>query len=142
MRIIAGDYKGRKLATPLDEQIRPTGEKVKEAIFSMLSLYIEDSIFVDLFAGTGGMGLEALSRGAKRCYFCDNSRISLGLVKENVRHCKAEEKALILAGDAERVLSQIREKVDIVFLDPPFQKGLVEKCFETISGLDLIAEVS
>ena len=74
MRIIAGDFKGRRLETPDDDQIRPTTDKVKEAMFSIVMPWIEDSICVDLFSGTGNLGLEAVSRGAAKCYFCDNSR--------------------------------------------------------------------
>ena len=79
---------------------------------------------VDLFAGTGNLGLEALSRGAKRCYFCDNARQSLELVKKNVKKCGAEDKSVILAGDYSRALGRIREQADIFFLDPPYSSGV------------------
>ena len=74
MRIIAGDFKGRRLYTPENYNIRPTTDKVKEAMFSIIMPYISESICVDLFSGTGNLGLEAISRGASKCYFCDNSR--------------------------------------------------------------------
>ena len=77
MRIITGEYRGRRLESPIGYDVRPTTDKVKEAIFNLLMNDIWDAVVVDLFAGTGNLGLEALSRGAKRCYFCDNSRESL-----------------------------------------------------------------
>jgi 16S rRNA (guanine(966)-N(2))-methyltransferase RsmD len=84
MRIIAGDYKGRRLETPEGYDVRPTTDKVKEALFSIISPYIGGGVVVDLFSGTGNLGLEALSRGAEKCYFCDNSRMSIGIIKRNI----------------------------------------------------------
>ena len=88
MRIITGEYRGRRLESPIGYDVRPTTDKVKEAIFNLLMNDIWDAVVVDLFAGTGNLGLEALSRGAKRCYFCDNSRESLNLIKVNIAKCK------------------------------------------------------
>ena len=140
MRIVAGDFKGRKLETPLGKDIRPTSEKVKEALFSIISPNLYDAVCVDLFAGTGNLGLEALSRGASKCYFGDNSRTSIELVRRNIAHCKAEEWSVVCFGDYEKVLSKIYEPVDIFFLDPPYKKGLYEACFEKIRELELLAE--
>lgn len=140
MRIVAGDYKGRHLLAPNDNKVRPTTDKVKEAIFSMLSYRTEDAVVIDLFAGTGNLGLEALSRGAARVYFADHARSSLTLVKQNVARCGAEDKAVILFGDYADVLSRIREKVDIIFLDPPYGKDLIEDCFSRIAAGDLLRE--
>ena len=85
MRIITGDFKGRRLEMPENNNIRPTTEKVKEAIFSIIAGNLEDAVCVDLFAGTGNLGLEALSRGAEKCYFADNDRESLDLIKSAKR---------------------------------------------------------
>ena len=104
MRIIAGEYKGRRITAPEDTSVRPTTGKVKEAIFAMLMNDIYDAVTVDLFAGTGNLGLEALSRGARKCYFGDNSRDSLRLIKENIAHCRAEDKSVVIAGSYEKVL--------------------------------------
>ena len=112
MRVITGEYRGRKLETPAGYDIRPTSDKVKESIFNLLMGCIDDSVFCDLFAGTGSLGIEALSRGAERCYFCDKSRESIGIIKRNVQHCHAEEKSVILQGDFTKSLSRINEKVD------------------------------
>lgn len=140
MRIIAGNFKGRRLETPDDDQIRPTTDKVKEAMFSIVMPWIEDSICVDLFSGTGNLGLEAVSRGAAKCYFCDNSRKSIGIIKRNIQYCKTGDKAVIIPGDYSKALTSIREKVGIFFLDPPYEAGYYEKCFEIIRDLSLLAE--
>ena len=140
MRIITGEYKGRKLETPRGDDIRPTTDKVKEAIFNLLMHDVYDAVCVDLFTGTGNLGLEALSRGARRCYFCDNARDSLNLAKTNIKKCQASEKAIVLAGDYSKCLSRIREQADIFFLDPPYQAGLYENCLERIDTLDLLSQ--
>ena len=143
MRIITGDFKGRRLEMPEGKDIRPTTEKVKEAIFSIIAGNVPGAVCVDLFAGTGNLGLEALSRGAEKCYFADNSRESLNLIKRNIAMCKAEEWSVVIPGDFERVLARLGErgeKIDIFFLDPPYREGLYEKCFELIREYDLLAE--
>lgn len=140
MRIITGEYRGRKLETPVGYDVRPTTDKVKEAIFNLAMQDIWDAVCVDLFAGTGNLGLEALSRGAKRCYFCDNARESINLIKTNIKKCKAEERAVVLAGDYAKTLSRIKEKADVFFLDPPYRDGLYEKCLALIDSLDLLTE--
>lgn len=138
MRIITGEYRGRRLESPIGYDVRPTTDKVKEAIFNLLMNDIWDAVVVDLFAGTGNLGLEALSRGAKRCYFCDNSRESLNLVKTNIAKCNAQDKSMVLAGDYSKALGRIREKVQVFLIDPPYRDGLYEKCLNQIDGLDLL----
>lgn len=140
MRIITGEYKGRRLEMPRDYNIRPTTEKVKEAIFSMLMQDIPDAVCADLFAGTGNLGLEALSRGAKKCYFGDKSRESIALVKRNIDMCRANDKSVVIPGEYQKVLQRIGEKVDVFFLDPPYKDGLMEDCISMIYELDLLAE--
>ena len=140
MRIIAGDFKGRRLFTPKDNRIRPTSDMVKESLFSMIAGYLENSVAVDLFSGTGNLGLEAISRGASRCYFGDKSRESLELTRQNISHCKAENQAITILGDFERVLDKIPEKVDIFFLDPPYHNGLIEQCLAKISELSMLSD--
>ena len=100
MRIIAGEFKGRRLRSPEDRRVRPTSDKVKEAVFSMLSPYLYDSTAADLFAGTGSLGLEAISRGARRVYFSDRDRRSIALIRDNVAHCRAEDRSVILCSDS------------------------------------------
>lgn len=127
MRIITGEYRGRRLETPIGYDVRPTTDKVKEAVFNLLMNEIWDSVVVDLFAGTGNLGLEALSRGAKRCYFCDNSRESLKLIKTNIEKCRAQDKSIVLAGDYMKALSRIREKVHGISFRPAVQGRSLRK---------------
>lgn len=140
MRIIAGEFKGRKLITPPGRLVRPTSEKVKGAIFSMLQDRIEGSVCCDLFAGTGNLGLEALSRGASFCYFGDHAQESAVLVRENVALCRAEERAKIVHGSYQKTLAMLEEKVDLFFLDPPYSKGTLEASIAAIAGGGHLAE--
>jgi len=139
MRIITGEYRGRRLVTPKSYDIRPTSDKVKEAVFSMLIPYLnEDSVILDLFAGTGNLGLEALSRGAARCYFSDSSRDSMKLIKENVAICGAEDYSILLSGDYKSNIHRIREQVDIIFIDPPYASGFYDSALHEISEAELL----
>ena len=99
MRIIAGELKGRRLKTPEDDRVRPTAAKVKEAVFSMISPWIYDSTAVDLFAGTGNLGLEAISRGASHVIFVDKDRRSIALIRENAAYCRLEARCDIIWSD-------------------------------------------
>ncbi len=143
MRIVAGEFKGRKIETPLGRDIRPTSEKVKEAVFSMLYGDIDGAVAADLFAGTGNLGLEALSRGAELCYFSDISRESLAITRRNIAVCRAEERSVLVAGDFERCLDRIMRdgaKVDLVFIDPPYKEGLYGRCFKLIREMEILGD--
>ncbi len=142
MRIIAGDYKGRRLIAPQDYSVRPTTDKVKEAMFSMLQMRIDGATVLDLFAGTGNLGLEAPSRGADRCIFCDAKKSSIDLGKENIAMCRAGEYSEVIWGDWMKALSRIsgQEKMDIILLDPPYAKGLLPDVLAKIKELDILAE--
>ncbi|MDO4745900.1 MAG: 16S rRNA (guanine(966)-N(2))-methyltransferase RsmD [Bacillota bacterium] len=140
MRIIAGEYKGRRLESPADYSVRPTTDKVKEALFSILTEKIWGSRVLDLFSGTGNLGIEALSRGARECVFCDSSRESLRLIKSNIAHCKAQDGARVVPGDFRKTLANLEGEFDIILLDPPYGKGFLEPAFEIISQQSLLAE--
>lgn len=124
----------------MDNRVRPTTDKVKEAIFSILMNEIYGSNVLDLFSGTGNLGLEALSRGAEHCWFCDSSRDSLKLIRENITYCKANERSTVLAGDFRKVLARITTQMDIILLDPPYGMDMLPECFDLISEYDLLAE--
>ena len=133
MRIIAGYLKGRKLLSPKGNDVRPTTDKVKEAVFDILYQYTKDDyIAVDVFAGSGSIGLEAISRGASRVYFSDSSRESMALVKQNVNICSAGDKAVFLLGEFQRNIARIKDKVDVFFLDPPYANGYILPALEAI----------
>ena len=140
MRIVAGDFKGRRLFMPEGKDVRPTTEKVKEAIFSMIQFEVPDAVFADVFSGTGSMGLEALSRGAEKCYFCDKSPASLALIKQNIELCRAEDMSVVLAGDYTKTIASLPEQADIIFLDPPYKNGLMPDCFRLIREHEKLSE--
>ncbi|MDR1571976.1 MAG: 16S rRNA (guanine(966)-N(2))-methyltransferase RsmD [Clostridiales Family XIII bacterium] len=133
MRIIAGECRGMRLFSPDTQRIRPTPDRVKGAMFSMLGGFMDGAVVLDLFAGTGSLGLEALSRGASFCRFCDNSRESLALIERNVAHCRMGERSEILRRGFEQALSPGGPKADIIFLDPPHHDSRYGKCLELIA---------
>lgn len=140
MRVISGEFKGRKLISPEDNQgVRPTSDKVKEAIFSIAMHNLYDGVCIDLFGGSGGLGIEAISRGAKKCYFCDSKRESMKVIKENVKLCKCLERATFLMLDYKSALNKISERADLIILDPPYESGYYEVSLDMIDSLDLLA---
>lgn len=120
MKITSGEYKYRNIEVP--RGIRPTTEKVREAIFSMIREWIPGAVVIDLFAGSGAIGLEALSRGAERCYFCESSRQNSKILIGNIENCRAGEKSVVLNSDFRAALARIRDKADIVIMDPPYEQ--------------------
>lgn len=132
MRVITGISRGMRLKTvPGNDIVRPTPEKIKEAIFSAIQFDIEGRRILDLFAGCGQLGIEALSRGAKNAVFVDASEISLNIVKENLRTTKLEENAVAIRSDYETYLARCNDVFDIAFLDPPYRAGLLEKALRS-----------
>lgn len=140
MRVIAGDYKGRVLYSPRDRQVRPTSDKVKEALFSIIGFDIIDAVCVDLFAGTGSLGIEALSRGAGKCYFGDHAGESIKIIKDNIEMCRAWDYSVVIHGDYQKTLSRIEGPVDIVFLDPPYSKHIFENIMKIIRENNIMAD--
>lgn len=132
MRVITGSAKGRKLITLEGEDIRPTSAKVKGAIFNSIQFDIEGRNVLDLFAGAGQLGIEALSRGARKAVFVDLSRESIKVVNENLEHCQLKDNATVFNGDGLSYLKTTREKFDIVFIDPPYKKQLTVKALSIV----------
>ncbi len=127
MRIISGSARGRRLLTPVGMEIRPTTDKVKEALFSILHFDLPGKHLLDLFAGTGQLGLEALSRGAADVVFTDSSKKAVALIRQNVDITGFGAQSTIFQTDAFSYLSSTDRRFDIVLLDPPYEKGLCEK---------------
>ena len=135
MRVITGTARGRKLAEPKDMTVRPTTDMVKEAIFSILQFDVPGRRVLDLFAGTGQLGIEALSRGARECVFVDNSTASLNLVRKNLEICKMQ--ASVIRSDALTYLENCG-KFDLVLLDPPYHGGLYDKILQALFRFDIL----
>lgn len=128
MRVITGSARGRRLETLAgDDVTRPTAENVKEALFSMIQFDIENKKVLDLFAGSGQLGIEALSRGARFCTFVENNRNAKAVVEKNISHCGFENVSQVVMCDSV-AFSARKGNFDIVFLDPPYHKGLIEIC--------------
>lgn len=132
MRVISGTQRGRKLFSLEGLDVRPTTDKVKESLFNIIQFDLEGSSVLDLFAGSGQLGIEALSRGADSVTFTDNSKKSLDTVKKNIELTGFQSLAKTVYSDAFSFLSSCNSKFDIVLLDPPYEKKLCDKAFELL----------
>ncbi len=141
MRVIAGTARSLPLKTPQGEGTRPTTDRIKETLFNILQKDVPGSIFVDMFSGSGGIGIEALSRGAKKAYFIENAREPLSCIADNLKFTRFEDRAVILKQDAVAALTGIAEKeVDILFLDPPYDQGQEKRVLEALRGMRYVTE--
>lgn len=138
MRIISGKYKGKKLNGFNIEGTRPTMDRVKESLFGMIQTYIPDSIVLDLFAGSGALGLEAVSNGATECYLIDNNIEAIKTIKENSQNF--EEQLNIIHIDYKRFLKTTNKKFDIIFLDPPYKEKQLDTSLRIIEERGLLNE--
>ena len=137
MRVITGTARGRRLKTPENYDIRRTTDNVKESVFNIIQFDIEGRRVLDLFAGTGQLGIECLSRGAAEAVFIDENTAAVKIVKENLKTCGFT--AAVLQQDA---LSYLRHcgRFDLVFVDPPYDSGLYESVLETINSVDILSD--
>ncbi len=143
MRVIAGTRRSLPLKTVPDDRIRPTTDRIKETLFNMLSPYVPGCRFLDLFAGSGAIGIEALSRGAEEAVFVDASRDAVSVIRENLRFTKLTENARVLEDEATRALRRLGEEgkpFGIIFMDPPYREGLQLKTLEALRGSALVDE--
>lgn len=140
MRVIAGKRRGTKLESPKDRSVRPTTDRIKEDIFNIISPYVLDAVFLDLFAGSGAMGIEALSRGAERSVFVDRSGKSLSLVKRNIKKTGFEDSSEVRKMSAENYLANTSESFDIIFLDPPYAYENLKNIIENIIKYDILKD--
>lgn len=137
MRVITGTARGRKLKEPANYDIRPTTDNVKESIFNIIQFDIEGRRVLDLFAGTGQLGIECLSRGAASATFVDQSKEAIALVKANLKTCGFE--ARVVTDDSISFLSR-GGKYDLIILDPPYATNLLDKALEIINSVDILSE--
>lgn len=140
MRVITGSAKGRRLAELPGLDTRPTTSKMKEGLFSAIQFDIEGRRVLDLFAGTGQLGIEALSRGASFCDFVDSAPAALKVAQQNVKTCGFEDRAACHGKDFTSFLSRSREKYGLIFLDPPYASGNLERALELITTIDIVVE--
>ncbi len=123
MRVIAGSCRSLPLITPRGNDTRPTTDRIKETLFNMIQGEIPGCVFYDFFAGSGGIGIEALSRGAKYAYFVENGKEALECIKKNLNFTKLSDKATVVSRDVLSAIPFLTEKADVIFMDPPYQLG-------------------
>lgn len=145
MRVITGKSKGSKLTAPKGLHTRPTSDRVKEAIFNILGNISNESQVLDLYAGSGNIGIEFLSRGADKCYFIDYDNNSIKTIKENLEKTRLVEKALVYKNTVEKAIDMLSSKgiiFDYIFLDPPYEKKLIVPILEKISCSKILNDKS
>lgn len=138
MRVISGKARGVQLKTPDGMTTRPTADRVKEALFSIIQFDIPTARVLDLFGGTGQLGIEALSRGAKSAVFVDAGEPACRLIRENLRKTKLEADATVIRSDYLAYLKRCKEKFDIIFLDPPYAEVFLENALNCIAEIDIL----
>ncbi|QCJ45148.1 16S rRNA (guanine(966)-N(2))-methyltransferase RsmD [Bacillus sp. S3] len=141
MRVVSGICKGRPLKAVPGNSTRPTTDKVKEALFNMIGPYFDGGIGLDLFAGSGGLGLEALSRGFEKVIFIDRDAKAIQVIHENIKACKFEEKTEVYRNDADRAVKALIKRAirfDYIFLDPPYKKQQLVSLMEKMDQQDLV----
>ncbi len=143
MRVISGSARGRKLKAPEGLTTRPTTDRIKESLFNIIAGDLYECRFLDLFSGSGGMGIEALSRGAEKAVFVDNNRNSISVINDNIKAVRFEDRAEVLNCDISSAVTRLGnrgEKFDIIFMDPPYNKGFVESTLTYIVKADILAD--
>lgn len=141
MRVVSGKLRGMKLNTIDGDSTRPTRDIVKEALFSILMNDIEESVFLDLFSGSGAIGIEAISRGAKEAIMIDLNPACVKIIKENVKKAKIEENVKVYNADYKMALKKLQgQKIDIAYIDPPYNREMGVDAVERISDYDLLSD--
>lgn len=141
MRVIAGTARSLNLKTPAGLDTRPTTDRIKETLFNMLMPYLSGAVFVDLFSGSGGIGIEAISRGARKAYFVENNQKALVCINDNIAHTRFQEQSVVLKQDVFSALrGSIRDDVDIIFMDPPYNQQYEKKALEILKDCPYVTE--
>lgn len=141
MRVIAGSARRLRLVTPEGNDTRPTQDRIKETLFNMIQNQVPGSVFIDLFSGSGGIGIEALSRGAKKAYFIENAAAAHKCILANLKTTHFEEESVVFKQDVVLGLRNIHEKeADIIFMDPPYHEDLYERTLTQLAQLDFVTE--
>lgn len=138
MRIIAGEKRGTKLYTLEGENTRPTLDRVKESLFNIIQSEIRDCIFLDLFSGSGAIGLEAVSRGAKKAILCDNNKQAIQIIKKNIEKLGYKDKIELYQMQFNELINKLNEKIDIIYLDPPYKTNYAIKTVELLLKKEIL----
>ena len=138
LRVISGSARGKKLLCTDGKNVRPTLDRVKESVFNMIAFDIPDSLVLDLFSGSGALGIEALSRGAKQCTFVDNSPQSILVTKKNLESTHLLDESIVINSDSIDFLNKCDKKFDIIFIDPPYETDLYQKSLKKIKENGLL----
>ena len=138
MRIISGKARGTKLYTLEGENTRPTLDRVKESLFSIIQNNLQDAIVIDLFSGSGALGLECLSRGAQKAYLCDKSPMAIEIIKKNIQKTHMNNNTIVLNIDYKKSIEKINEETDIIFIDPPYKDDIAVDAVQMILSLKLL----
>jgi len=138
MRVITGKARGIQLKTPEGLQTRPTADRVKEALFSIIQFDVPGARVLDLFGGTGQLGIEALSRGAESAVFVDAGEKACSLIRENLKRTRLEQQGRVIRSDYLEYLKRCRESFDIIFLDPPYAEEFLENALNLITEIDIL----
>ena len=138
MRVITGTARGSKLKTLEGLETRPTTDRVKEAIFNIIQFDVEGRRILDLFGGSGQLAIEAISRGAESAIIVDQNKEAIKIIKDNLHKTRMDRKATVIMADSLKFLANCREKVDVIFLDPPYASTLLEQALQIISEIDIL----
>lgn len=141
MRVIGGKARRYKLKTIEGMSTRPTTDRIKETIFNMIQFEIQGKVFLDLFSGSGAIGIEALSREAEKCYFVEKSKVALEIIKENLEHTNLLDNSIIKSMEVDKAICDLNEKnikIDIIFMDPPYDKGYIDIILKKIEKYDIL----
>lgn len=140
MRVISGSARGRKLGKLEGTETRPTADRVKVGLFNAIQFDVPGTVVLDLFAGTGQLGIECLSRGAERAVFVDNRKEAIDLIRKNLNMTRFQDRSQVIQMDSMSWLSSCRQRFDLIFLDPPYDSGLLEASLERIMEIDILSK--
>ena len=141
MRVIAGTARRLLLKTPEGLDTRPTTDRIKETLFNMLMPYLPDAVFVDLFSGSGGIGIEALSRGARKAYFVENNQKAIACITDNIEHTHLTDKSVVLKQDVFAALrGSIKDTADLIFLDPPYNQDYDKRVLALLQDASYVSK--
>ena len=141
MKVISGKLKGRKIIGYDIEGTRPTMDRVKESLFGSIQDYIDGSVVLDLFAGSGNLGIEAISNGSLKCYFVDNNKKCIQVIKDNIKQFHIEDNSVVIQSDYRQVLKYFKDnsiKFDIIFIDPPYKYQIMNEMLEIVRSYNLL----